>query len=120
VSINLMIGVGRTQTTIDKFEFFLFTQAGAFSPEYKYSTEVIAPPRNSTFPAPPAGSTFQNVVDHVVAQDIQVQFQLFLNSVLVGEQMEVEVGAFFAPNVHVRPEWTAKVGVFPGREASGR
>ena len=70
-----------------------------------------------------------NAVNQIVAQDLQLQVTIVAltvadNVAAVGQDVVVEVSAFFAPKTHIRPEWlhpTAPIEQqFPGDEIGGR
>ncbi len=127
VSFDVTIGVGRSSVTIQDFEHFIwYASSGSpithFVPgSLKYSTEVIGPAREdkvlSTDPDGP-----ENIIAEITAQDIQVGARLTYNGWPVGDLTPrsalVEVTAYFAPRVHLRPEWFK--GEFPGGEDNGK
>jgi hypothetical protein len=47
----------------------------------------------------------RQVIEHFPAQDIQCVGHVFMNTSDPGITVNIELGAFFAPNVHVRPDW---------------
>ena len=104
---DLTIGLGRSVTRHENFDrwFFVWT-AGVFpaSRRVTWSQRSIRPgiPRSSA-PAVLA----DDVIDRVVAQEIQLNATVRLgeSGALSPKQARVEVSAFFAPSVHVRPDW---------------
>jgi hypothetical protein len=50
-------------------------------------------------------TTVRQVIDHIPGQDIQVLGHVYMNVSDPGVLVNVELGAFLAPNVHVRPDW---------------
>jgi len=124
---NVTVGVGRAQvelTRFEQFEFVLTRSVGppfVFLPGLKYTASTLAPLRNDN--DDPLTTPRTTVIDHLVAQDIQVRFQAFFGVNAPpnpASKCKIEVGCLFSPNVHVRPEWMARVGVFHGGEASGQ
>ncbi len=61
--------------------------------------------------------------DLLVAEDISCRVRLVMSSGDPGVSVQAEVGAFFAPNVHVRPDWFSddeeQAPQFPGGEVKG-
>jgi hypothetical protein len=112
-TFKLTIGVGRSSVIIPAFEVFNFSAvaAGDF-PSFQYSTSVNGPSRDNTAVAPLP----QNEIRNVVSQDIQLECNVRYNPATPGHTGVAEVHGYFAPNVHVRPEWFTKVGLFPGAE----
>jgi hypothetical protein len=114
---DVMVGVGRTNFDTTKRttglgvpgQFNGFAEMrwnvvagvvpGAQNFNRKFCTEVSGPPLDDT-----ALTTLQRI-DHIVAQDIQCNCRVLLSNGDLGIQIQYEVGAFFAPNVHVRPDW---------------
>jgi hypothetical protein len=78
----------------------------------KYTTSVPSPPLDDS-----ALTTLQTI-DHVVAQNIQCRARLHLSNGDLNTNVTVEVGAYFAPNVHIRPDWSQ--GRFNGQETGGK
>lgn len=148
VDFDLITGIGRSaidirqqpltsQTAFKTFESYTFAwgpaalifPAGAMI----WTTQVLAPNRNyrndppfpnyDGVPVPGAFITTPSIIDHIVAQDIQLNVRVLATavppgSVAVGQPFAVEVSAQFAPFVHTRPEWH-KGGRFPGAEDGG-
>lgn len=101
VDFNLIVGLARTSTNLDDFEQFSFRWANAPAPTAPiYSTRVVAPVRSQVPPL----STDQNLIDQIVAQEIQCNARVEIASNYTSIA-RVEVAAFFAPNTHVRPDW---------------
>ena len=67
----------------------------------KWLSQVPGPTYDDSLVAP-AGVL---LTDHIVAQDIQCRARIVMSSGDPGIRVQVEVGAMFAPNVHVRPDW---------------
>lgn len=105
VSFDLTIGVGRSTITIPAFEQFQFNWA-ATPPgpptQLTWSVSVNGPTRI-------AGQAAQNVVDHIVSEDIQlaarIEWFTTQGSVAVPLAITMEVTSYWAPEVHIRPEW---------------
>jgi hypothetical protein len=100
-----------------------------------WTTQSLAPSRNfrTDFPfgnttgnaVPPDESA--SVVDRIVAQDIQLSCRVYaitgISDVALGQPVQVEVSAQFAPASHVRPDWYRQGPEevsFPGEEVEGR
>jgi hypothetical protein len=110
ISFALILGVGRSvfltkdRTGLPIFMTFTFlvpigSQPGLTVNNVKYVTTVDTPPIDDNV----VGST--RTIDHFVAQDVQCQATL---TIVTGSPTETVIGeatAFFAPNVHVRPDW---------------
>jgi hypothetical protein len=117
VHFAVIIGVGRsnfaTQATTGNdpalvfnkyFHDFVFVVPVGVAPgqqndNIKYVTQVTSPPTNDNI------ATSTTIVNRLVAQDIQCSCSLELVSVAVGQTVQAEAYSFFAPNVHVRPDW---------------
>lgn len=120
IFFDVAIGLGRSQTTIQAFETYQFSWlAGAGSvlvgKTYR-TTSVIVPFRGAFSSAADPYPTVPNTIDHLVAQTIQVDARVTMAPAL-GERLVFELGAYFAPQSHVRPEWFE--GRFPGGEDNG-
>ena len=67
-------------------------------------------------------------MDAIVAQDIQLSVRAVCYTVVgnvaaLGQRVELEVSAQFAPQTHVRPDWFRKAPeelAFAGSEVEGR
>jgi hypothetical protein len=125
---DLAVGIGRSVYDTQKSEsvvtppqFNCFAQfywavpptimPGAQNWNRKYLTCVRAPPHDDS------DQTDRLLIDHFVAQDIQCRVRCILTAGEPGVQVRVAVGAYFAPNVHVRPDWSS--GQFRGAETGG-
>ncbi len=113
VAFDLTLGVGRASTTIvgfEKFHWDLPAEVGIV----RYSTEVIGPPRTT-------GSTDPNIITEFPAQQINCTYRasLFVPAG-AGAQLAIQVQAYFAPKVHIRPEWFEQIGKFNGNEQKGK
>jgi hypothetical protein len=127
VRFDLIVGLGRTFTILSAeaigFENyqFLWTGPRAAPPQHLiYTTQVFG--NNRTMDPAPALQR-DNVIDHLVAQDIQANVVVTNVSDYAGS-VDVEVSAYFAPRTHVRPDWLHPTGPleqqFPGDEIGGR
>lgn len=95
-TFKVTIGVGRTSFTMDPFANLLIT-GPHLVPRTVWRSTIVQP----NF----AGAAGDNTpTSEFVAQDIQCSCDV---SAALGTY-HVTVGAFFAPNVHVRPEWFAR------------
>ena len=124
---NVMLGVGRSvfntekertnpPATFNPFALMHWTiplglQPGIQNWNRKYLTEVRAPPLDDT------DQTVRELIDHLPAQDIQCQARVRISQSDPGATFQVEVSSFFAPNVHLRPDWYKRQ--FPGAEEGG-
>lgn len=128
VKLNLIIGVGRSvfrtsqapdvSTTALGFAFFRFSIPGGTIPgnqanNTKYTTTVTTPPLNDSVVGgdPEKISIFP-------AQDIQVEALMSVTAA-GSPTVEAEATAYFAPNVHIRPEWYSDGEQFRGMEVGG-
>lgn len=126
VRFNLMTGVGRTlhdtkfvtgtgtsQTIQEfvRFEYDVQALRAKNALAKKWVTEVPAPPISDF------ASTDRTPVSVLVAEDIQCWADCVYVSGTIGDPIRVKVGAFFAPNVHTRPDWQCEnfVGELGGR-----
>lgn len=114
VAFDVNFGLGRSTITIPNFELFQFIAypSGGGPSSFKWSTEVIAPLRSPTDINP-------SKVTSIVAQQLNVNARVNLRnlSAAVAADVTVEVHTYFAPNVHIRPEWN--IHHFPGNETQG-
>lgn len=130
VLFDLYFGVGRSMLTTRKdqlgvpvnFNSFAMmrwdvpvgTFPGQQNYNIKYCTQVLGPPLDDTALAT------RDVIDHIVAQDITASCRLVMTAGDPGSTVQVEVGAYFAPRTHVRPDWFADVETpFLGQETGG-
>lgn len=118
VDFNVDTGIGRSTARLDAlpnstnqpgFERYIFAgspidplAANAF----KWSTTVNGPPRDDL------NTNYSNITEVIVGQDIQISVQIFSSCDHNEPNLSLEVGAWFSPNVHIRPEW------FKGRMAN--
>lgn len=131
IRVNLAFGVGRSVSRTEQpivagiiqeaFVLFTWTVPIGVLPQNvefsnKYVTSVQTPPVDHD------DDTTRQLVDHIPAENIQAFADL---TVLKAEAIaiETEVTVFFAPNVHVRPDWlrvTEREGaLFRGGEIGG-
>lgn len=130
VNHNVTTGIGRTifssaglrninYDTLgpeDAFVKFQWARAGASSFQYglrKWTTKALSPPLLENLPPlvnPPTTET-----EVIVGQDIFVETSVA--AVMAGgfiPEIKVKVGAFFAPQTHIRPDWYRNV---PGKQS---
>lgn len=131
---DVMIGVGRTVFDTQKailgvpanfnaFCEFRWNVPATIVPgqqnfNIKYLTRVRAPINNDSNVA--SGPYFE--IDQFPAEDIQCRVRLVMSGGGAGISVQAEVGAFFAPNSHVRPDWFSddeEVTQFAGGEVKG-
>lgn len=119
IRFDVTIGLGRTSVTIPFFEFFSWLWGPSANPpltQVLWSVSSHAPPRNFN-----GLVNNPNVVDQIVAQDIQVNAVVSNNSSFAGT-ITAEVASFFAPKNHIRPDWFRDApaeATFPGGEVGG-
>jgi hypothetical protein len=121
IFFNVQVGLGRSMFTLAGFEHFQWGWAAAPAPladALRWSTVGRRPPRTT-----PDVEAFD--VQELVAQDIQVSADCVFASTIAGNpDATVEVGAFWAPKTHVRPDWlqldVQPEAQFPGQETAGR
>jgi hypothetical protein len=114
VNWKLTAGLGRSQTTFQSWERYLFIWTPGNIPINvpKYSTQVLAPQRDDAVVA-------ANVITEFVAQDIQLQATArYTDATTPIQSLELGLDAYFAPKSHIRPEWYR--GEFPGGEDHGQ
>jgi len=114
VGFDLTVGLGRTSTTIQNFEFYQNTWiAGAAIVPYQwYSNTVIGPGRAGK------ADLRENILRNICAQDIQLTARFSYLSIHAGDTCEAEISAYFSPVSHIRPEWFK--GNMNAGEDSGR
>lgn len=117
VAFDVIFGLGRTSITLPNFELYTFTNypaapGGGPPSQYIWSTEVIAPSRSVT-------DTNPSKVTSIVAQQINVNARVTLRNIAAPSfvKLSIEAHSYFAPLVHIRPEW--EEGRFPGDETEG-
>jgi hypothetical protein len=106
------LGVGRSiyQTgypnrSDDEFAFLAWSVPingfpGQQQNNQKYLTSTLSPPLDDV-----VGATSRLPIDHVVAQDLQCSCEFSIIAAPPGTHVTCEATAYFAPNVHVRPDW---------------
>jgi hypothetical protein len=115
VRYSLSFGIGRSAVQVertsgpeDSFCHFRWNVATPFSPQErgtKWTSQVRTPLVDDSDVAS------ARLTDIVVGQDIQVSARLFASNAAglpVGDY-RASVSAYFAPNVHVRPDWFARM-----------
>jgi hypothetical protein len=91
------------------------TVVGQQNHNIKYATQVPGPPLDDDAVAT------RETIDHIVAEDISCRVRLVIASV-DPIAITAELGAYFAPNVHVRPDWwrdAPPTKAFAGNELGG-
>lgn len=114
IDFNVQTGIGRDQANIvfipgtipgsEQHGFLHFVIAGApvLPNARKWATQTLGPPLDDTAAAPVP----LNITDQIVGQDIQVNVRVQASSSSsFSDPLVLQVGAFFSPNVHIRPEW---------------
>lgn len=102
VQFDVTVGVGLAQITLSPFTRpFVFQWAGALPRNaQKYTSVAISSVINDQDATPQ-----QTQSETIVAQNIQVATTCILQTGTNGDQVIVDVQAYFAPRVHVRPDW---------------
>jgi hypothetical protein len=109
VDFDLTFGLGLATQVIPGFAHFEFDPSTDIGRQI-WTCAALGPKRTATDVA-------SNQTTEIVAQTIQCNARLQLNGAILGVA-QLEVAAFFAPNVHVRPDWF--LGQFDGNETGGR
>jgi hypothetical protein len=114
VAFHVTFGVGRATT---RFENFCFIDWGAgplliVPNSVRRCTSVEVAKENTT-------RVSNNVIESVVAQNIQVEAVGSFVEAGAGVEADVQLVNFWAPEVHIRPEWHLKPPHFPGEEHKG-
>lgn len=125
VFFDLTVGLGRASVTLPGFEAFRFAWTAPSPPppptEPKWSTTAVRPERGF-----PPGDEPDYTIFQMVAEDIQCSCRVGVGSQEFPQAVPViiEVGAFFAPKNHIRPDWlqldVPVEAQFPGAELQGR
>lgn len=133
VAFDLIVGIGRAAVllqpqgvpTQDKaFEQYFFQWGGGPALLFPrgvqiYTSQVLAPnrvlrtnppfPNQDGFPVAGAFVTGPSVIDHIVAQDLQLNCRIIAlappGAPQLGGTVTVEVSGLFSPQTHVRPDW---------------
>jgi hypothetical protein len=98
VAFDLIIGVGRSVVTVRDFVVMGFPIIGTPADQIQiWATSAKLPPQLG-------GDTSDHRIDTFISQDIQCNARVtFFTASLSHVQLQLD--AFFAPNVHLRPEW---------------
>lgn len=102
VSFAVTLGVGLSQITLDPFGTPLVFQWVGFSAGLKWFTTARGPVLDDQAVTPE-----QELTNTVVAESIQVSTTAILQTPTNGDQVTVNVHAYFAPVTHIRPDWYA-------------
>jgi hypothetical protein len=117
VDFNLTMGVGRSTVVIPSFEHYRFNAGpGALAPASKYSASTNGPVRDDSLVAPFP----QNSIVQLPLETVQIQAVVSMQGTSVGDNVQIEVHSYFAPEVHIRPEWFKDSAEFSGDEDKGR
>ena len=114
VDWDLIVGLGRTRSSLPSFERYIFTFPGPTNPtgQMKWSNETVTPERVD------GTATSVSIVREIVAQDIVLNARLsFTGLGPFPVPAQVQLSAYFAPVTHIRPEWWE--GIFRGGEDEG-
>lgn len=128
VDFDLTIGSGRTSVTLPSFERFVweFDSTGQNARNQAIWSTFVDGPQKVQRNIAPVPAAITNRIEQFTAQDIQLQARIsatLLNNYVYTAQLEVS--AYFAPNVHVRPDWFLPEPApleqqFGGSETAGR
>lgn len=127
VDFQVMTGVGRSlfdtrrgpQTFLRQgFSRFLWQVPAGMVPgaqpdNLKFTSRTTSPPLDDG-----VGATSAQPIDWIVAQDIQCNADVAVISQAGANPVSIELWAFFAPRVHVRPDWFAEQ--FESGELNGK
>lgn len=127
---DLVLGHGRSQVTIPDFDHWRWAWTTSTMPTPtapKWATQTLTPSLFDSIvdPIGPDAATRRQVLQ-IDGQDIQLNCRahaFFDSPILPGENITMEVSAFFAPKAHVRPDWFCDGPVevqYPGDEIGGR
>lgn len=126
VAIDLIVGVGRSSMQLGSrensvgmnlggFVNFVFAWPVAAQPPLnaKWATSTLSPPLDDGEPL------IVTPVDHFSAQDVQASARVEFTGggAPDTEEVQVEIHAYFSPNMHLRPEWF--IEQFRGSEQGG-
>lgn len=115
VDFNLTMGTGRSSVVVPAFEHYRFNPGiGAVTPAQKFSASVNGPVRDDSSVAPFP----QNSLVQLPLETVQIQAVVSYQASVPGDSVQIEVHSYFAPEVHIRPEWFK--GEFNGDEDGGR
>lgn len=137
LEFDIIIGHGRSQVELRAFERFRWkwkVVAGTTPPfpPSMWSTSASTPNLNFVQPNVeiPVEPEVVRPIDQLVGEDIQCRCRAFMTATgpfpvfLPIAPTQLEVSAFFAPKVHVRPDWmqveVPPEAQFPGEEIRGR
>jgi hypothetical protein len=112
VFFQATFGVGRTTTRLESFCTLECTGPANIQPG------VIRCCSSVEFPAENSARVSPNIVDHFVAETIQITANSRLVEADASLVVRGSVLAFVAPDVHLRPEW--HIHQFPGGETKGK
>lgn len=111
IDFALNIGHGRGSINIPTFARFEYTTAQMVS--------LLGTTRFVTTVEQPKENLFRTnipLVETIVAQTIQVVATVTFEGSNFGTLFEFDVGAFFSPRTHIRPEWHRHPPLFHGGE----
>lgn len=108
-NFNLTIGIGRSRIQLPGFRPFTKAALPIAGQVFWANTGVDRLP----------DATTDNLIDTIVAQDIQLDCNVVLGqTVNTGVRIQVQTHAYFSPNVHMRPDWFVRT--FAGGELGGQ
>jgi hypothetical protein len=118
VDFDLIIGVGRSQMTLNGFGGFTFMgNKASLANASKWQTQTTSPELNDP------GPSRVTPIDTFPAQDIQLNARIFAfqggGGPAVGDFFTIQLEAYFAPRTHIRPEWFQEPPHFPAGENKG-
>lgn len=96
IDFDLAFGVGLATQLIQSFAHFEF-DPGTDLGKTIWTSTGVGPKRTATDVVP-------NITSELVAQTIQCNARLSMTGAQLGTA-QVEIASYFAPNVHVRPDW---------------
>lgn len=96
VDFDLQFGIGLATQTVRSFASFQFEPATDVG-NLIWTSRAIGPKRTPT-------DAVDNTMTELVAQTIQCNARCQVNGAQLGTA-QLEIASYFAPNVHVRPDW---------------
>lgn len=131
IDFDLIVGIGRSVVQMPSVESFSWAWDDTSGPATAranpiWSSSFVARNRVLRFgPSFPAVTAVPNIIEEIVAQDIQLNVRGIDIGNFVGNNITVEVSAYFSPKTHVRPDWFNNFDgvppekVFTGAETEG-
>jgi hypothetical protein len=119
VEFELTVGVGRSVIQLPLPPFLFETSLSGPFPITKFATSMQLPIIHEGSAAPTVPNVVPQIFDHFPAEDIQCSAGASFAGIPTGIVVVANVGAFFAPRSHIRPEWMMNPPQFSGAEIGG-